>query len=83
MIDKDLAVPKLSELPALAQKLAVKNKTTVEAEYKKLFKQKSNIVMAPFLFGIGFMGFFVAGVSRYFTQYRYNKDAKMHGGKEA
>lgn len=74
IIDKDLAVPKLSELPALAQKLAVKNKTTVEAEYKKLFKQKSNIVMAPFLFGIGFMGFFVAGVSRYFTQYRYNKE---------
>ena len=67
-------MPKLFELPELAQKLADKNKTTVEAEYKKLFKQKSTLVMAPFLFGIGFMGVFVAGVSRFFTQYRYNKE---------
>jgi len=83
IIGKDLAVPKLHELPQLAQKIAAKNKTSVEAEYKKLFKQKSMIVLAPFLFSVGVMGFFVAGVSRYFTQYRYNRDAKRHGGKEA
>lgn len=71
---KDNQVPKLSELAEFAKNLAAKNKTSVDAEYKKLFKQKSMIVMAPFLFGIGFMGLFVAGISRYFTQYRYNKE---------
>lgn len=74
IFDKDNQVPKLTELGDLAKKLAEKNKTSVETEYKKLFKQKSLIVMAPFLFGIGFMGLFVAGMSRYFTQYRYNKE---------
>lgn len=74
MISKDLQAPKLSELPDLAKKLAAQNKTTVEAEYKNLFKQKSTLIMTPFLFGIGFMGLFVAGVSRFFTQYRYNKE---------
>lgn len=74
IIGKDLEVPKLSQLPELAQKLADKNKTSVETEFKKLFKQKSTIVMVPFLFGIGFMGLFVAGCSRFFTKYRYDKE---------
>lgn len=77
VIDKDLKVPKLSELPKIAEKLAAKNNTTVETEFKKLFKQKSTIVMAPFLFSLGFMGFFVAGMSRAFTKYRYEKDQEM------
>lgn len=72
--DKDSKPLKLNELAAKAEELALKNKTTAEAEFKKLFKQKSMIVLAPFLFSIGVMGFFVAGCSRYFTQYRYNKD---------
>lgn len=74
IIDKDLNAPKLKDLPKLAETLAQKNKTTIEAEYKRLFKQKSTLILAPFAFGIGVMGFFVAGVSRYFTQYRYNKE---------
>ena len=74
IIGKDNKTPKLSEIPDLAKNLAAKNKTSIEAEYKRLFKQKSTLVMTPFLFGIGFMGLFVAGVSRFFTQYRYNKE---------
>ncbi len=74
IIAKDLTVPKLSELPDLAQKIATRKGTTIEAEYKNLFKQKSTIVLAPFLFSIGFMGLFVAGMSRFFTQYRYDKE---------
>lgn len=74
-------VPKLKDLGTLAQKLADKNKTNVESEYKKLFKQKSMIVMAPFLFGIGVMGLFVAGMSRAFTQYRYDREKKMENSK--
>lgn len=76
IIGKDLKVPNLSELPKLAEKLAKQNKTSVENEFKNLFKQKSLIMLAPFLFSIGFMGFFVAGSSRFFTQYRYNKALK-------
>lgn len=74
IIGKDLEVPKLSELGDLAKTLAEKNKTSVEQEFKRLFKQKSTIVLIPLLFSIGFMGFFVAGVSRFFTQYRYDKE---------
>jgi len=70
--DKNSA--RLNNLGELAEKLAAKNGTTVEAEFKNVFKQKSKIIMTPFLFSLGFMGFFVAGVSRYFTQYRYNKE---------
>lgn len=74
IMGNDLEVPKLSELSDLARKLAIKNGTSAENEFRKLFKQKSTIVMVPFLFGIGFMGLFVAGISRFFTQYRYNRE---------
>jgi len=72
--DENFKPLKLSELAGKAEELAVKNKTIAEAEFKKLFKQKSIIVLAPFLFSVGVMGFFVASCSRYFTQYRYNKE---------
>lgn len=75
-ISKDLKVPSFKELPELAEKLAVKNKTTLETEFKKLCKQKTLISSVPFLFGMLFMGMFVAGVSRAFTQYRYNQEQK-------
>lgn len=74
LIGKNLEVPKLSELSKLAEKLAKANGTTTEAEFKKLFKQKAVISSVPFLFSIGVMGMFVAGVSRFFTQYRYNQE---------
>lgn len=67
-------MPKLTELDAFAQKLAAKNGTTAETEFKKLFKQKTTLIGVPVLFGFTVMGLFVAGCSRYFTQYRYNKD---------
>lgn len=67
-------MPKLKELDTFAQKLAAKNGTTAEAEFKKLFKQKTTLIGVPVLFGFTVMGLFVAGCSRYFTQYRYNKD---------
>lgn len=69
--------PKLTELANLAAKMAEKNSTSVEAEFKKIFKQKAVISAVPFLFSIGFMGMFVAGVSRFFTQSRYNKEVAV------
>lgn len=78
LIGQNLEVPKLKELSQLAEKLAKSNGTATEAEFKKLFKQKALISSVPFLFSIGFMGMFVAGVSRFFTQYRYNNDLKKN-----
>lgn len=72
--DKIGRMPKLNELEDLAQKLSFKNKTTAKFEFERLFKQKSALMMTPFVFGITVMGLFVAGLSRYFTQYRYNKE---------
>lgn len=80
--DDKFNTPKLQDLHKLAEELATKNKTTAEAEFKKLFKQKSMLVLAPFLFSVGVMGFFVAGCSRYFTQYRYNKDKEAENLKK-
>ena len=75
-ITNDLKFPDYKNLPELAQKLAEKNKTTVETEFAKLCRQKALIAGVPFLFGMLFMGMFVAGVSRAFTQYRYNHEQK-------
>lgn len=76
-INKDLEVPGVDKLEKLATDLADKNKTSVETEFKKLARQKVLISGVPFLFSIGVMGFFVAGISNLFTRYRYNKDKKL------
>lgn len=76
IIKPNLDVPKFSELPQIAEKLAKQNKSSVEGEFAKLTKQKAIISGVPFLFSLGFMGLFVAGISRVFTQYRYNHDHK-------
>ncbi len=70
--------PKMSELPKLAEKLAAQRKTSVSAEFKRLAKQKAVINGVPYLFSIGVMGFFVAGVSNLFTKYRFDKSAQKN-----
>lgn len=68
-----LDVPKFEELPELAKKISAQKGTNVKNEFKTLAKQKALITGVPFLFGLGFMGFFVAGASNLFTKYRFNK----------
>ena len=75
-IDKDLNVPKFDDLGKLAEKLAKKRKTNVKDEYKSLVKQKVLITGLPYLFSIGIMGFFVAGMTNYFTKKRYENSLK-------
>lgn len=76
--DKNFRTPKLSEIASLAKKKAnLKGLDTEEAiceEFKQLFKKKAIMVGIPTLFGLAVMGFFVAGCSKFFTQYRYNKE---------
>ena len=76
LIGKDLKVPDFNELGALAQKLAKERKNSVENEYKSLVKQKVLIKGLPYIFSIGVMGFFVAGMTVHFTKKRYENEQK-------
>lgn len=73
LINEKLEVPQLKDL----RKIAEKHRGDVDAVYKKLLKQKVLIAGLPLLFGIGVMGFFIAGTSNLFTKFRYNREAKM------
>ncbi len=79
-IDKNLETPSFDKLEELAKTLAKQNGTSVNKEFKKLAKQKTLIFGVPFLFSIGFMGFFVAGISNYFTKFRYNQEKQNSAG---
>ena len=78
LIDKNLSVPKFDEIEPLAKKLAQKKGTTFEKEYLSLVKQKIGIFGLPYLFAIGVMGFFVAGMTTYTTKKRYQNAKKEH-----
>ena len=73
LIGKDLKVPEFEQLGDLAKKLSTQKGTKIETEFKTLAKQKALITGVPFLFGLGFMGFFVAGASNMFTKYRFDR----------
>lgn len=73
LINEKLEVPQLKDL----RKIAEKHGGDVDAVYKKLLKQKVLIAGLPLLFGIGVMGFFIAGTSNLFTKFRYNMEAKI------
>lgn len=77
-IGKNLETPSFEKITELTKELAAKKGTKVESEFKKLAKQKVLISGVPFLFSIGFMGFFVAGISNVFTRYRYKQEQKLN-----
>lgn len=76
LINKDLTVPKFDELKEIAEKLAKERKTDFKQEYNSLAKQKILISGLPYIFSIGVMGFFVAGMTNYFTRKRYENAKK-------
>lgn len=78
IIGKDLKTPSFDELGDIAASLSKKNGTSVEAEFTKLVKQKALIFGVPFLFSMGVMGFFVAGISNLFTKYRYKREVSQN-----
>ena len=83
IIGKDLSVPKFDELGEKAQKLAKEKGTNFDKEYLSLAKQKVLISGLPYVFSIGVMGFFVAGMTNYFTKKRYqNTQQKTQNVKE-
>lgn len=78
LIGKDLSVPEFDKLEDLAKKLAKERSTDFDKEYTSLAKQKIAISGLPYLFAIGVMGFFVAGMTNFFTRKRY-ENAKKEG----
>ncbi|MBR1373643.1 hypothetical protein IJ556_04235 [bacterium] len=76
LIGRNNEVPKSDELDVLARKLAKKRNSNAEKEYKSLVKQKILISGLPYIFAIGVMGFFVAGMTNYFTKKRYENAQK-------
>lgn len=79
LIDKNYNVPRFDELEGLARKFAKEKNNTVEKEFNNLVKQKVLISGLPYIFSIGVMGFFVAGMTTYFTRKRYENAQKQIG----
>ena len=69
-------IPTSKDLPVIAEKLSKANKTPLNSELETLIKQKSIITGVPYLFSVVAMGFLLSGVSRLWTQYRYNQQTK-------
>lgn len=93
--NNDKELPKMAKLPELAVELANKKmrelgkigdmtalEKATEVEFKKLISQKLVVMGLPLLFGLTVMGFFVAGMSRFFTQYRYDKEMNEMKNKQ-
>ncbi len=71
VINPDLSSPSFNELEAKANALS-KNKEEAKKLFKSFAKQKVLVSGVPYVFGIGVMGFFVAGMTNYFTRRRHN-----------
>lgn len=73
VLNDKLEVPKFSDLREYAKKFG----GNTDELYKKMLKQKVLIGGLPLLFGIGVMGFFIAGSSNLFTKFRYNRENQI------
>lgn len=74
-------IPDSQKLEEIAQKLSKINKTPIEKEFNRLVKEKAIISAIPYGFSLVFMGFLLAGITRLWTQYRFNhteKNNKKH-----
>jgi len=69
-------VPDSAQLEELSKKLAKIKKTPVQKEFNRLVKEKAIISAAPYGFSLVFMGFLLAGITRFWTQYRFNHGEK-------
>jgi hypothetical protein len=67
----ETVITETKDLGVLAEKIAKNKNTSKEIELNRLIKQKAIIKGVPYLFGIVFMGFLLAGITRFWTQYRF------------
>lgn len=76
-------ITKNIDLPKIAKKLAIKKNTSELAELERLTKQKAIAKGVPYFFGIVVMGFFLSGITRFWTQYRYDHDKDKKQAKKS
>lgn len=74
--DGKLVSPKRAELPELAQKIAKERGTDKAKELARLTKEKAFVEGVPYAFSLLFMGLTLSGITRFWTQYRYNHQNK-------
>lgn len=74
-------LPSLKNIEKLAATDALNKGTQKSAEYSKLVKQKALILGVPYAFTLVFFGFLLAGISRLWTQYRYDREQKAKNTK--
>lgn len=75
-------VPALDKIKDIAAKIAKEKGTAQDLEYNKLVKQKAVIAGVPYAFTLLFMGFLLAGITRLWTQYRYNHSQKLQNAEK-
>jgi len=82
--DKDgkINIPTRAELPEIAKKIANVKKTNVDVEFNRLVKEKAIITAIPYGFSLLFMGVLLAGITRFWTQFRFNRAKKEAQGTE-
>jgi hypothetical protein len=71
--DGSINIPNRADLPALAEKIAKQKGTTAQSELNRLVKEKAVITAVPYGFSLVFMGFLLAGITRFWTQYRFDQ----------
>ena len=76
--DGALNLPKQVELPKIAENLAKTKGTDAAKELSRLTKEKAIITAIPYAFSLLFMGFTLSAITRLWTQYRYNHQAKQN-----
>lgn len=76
-----ITIPKREEIAQIAQNNAKTKKISVKTEFDRLLKEKAIITAIPYGFSLLFMGFLLAGISRCWTQYRFNQ-AKINAREE-
>ena len=69
-------LPTRAELPAIAEKTAKLKNSTVTKELTRLTKEKAFVEAVPYAFSLLFMGFTLSAITRLWTQFRYNQQAK-------
>ncbi len=74
--DGTINIPSRAELPKIAETISKAQNTNTIDELCKLTKQKAVVSAIPYAFSLIFMGLTLSGITRLFTQYRYNKQMK-------
>ena len=71
-----ITTPLRKDLPELAKKIAKEKGADEIKELSRLTKEKAFIQAVPYAFSLLFMGLTLSGITRLWTQYRYNHQEK-------